>query len=109
MIKPEPSELTRRGERLGAVVAALAAAVFEELLEELLERRAGRQVRHRRVARLDLLRGGDVDHRVDHLFGDVGNIFRPARQLGVARVGSASAAAAQARSAPVAGRCAQER
>ena len=48
MTKPEPSELTRRGERFGAWLrAALAAAVLEELLEELLERRARRQLRRR--------------------------------------------------------------
>jgi hypothetical protein len=65
-------------------VAALAAAVLEELLEELLERRARWKLRHGLLAAagaaasLDLLRGRDVDHRVDHLLGDVGDVFRAA-------------------------------
>ena len=79
------------------VVAALAAAVLEELLEELLERRARRQVAAPAAPpplppprAFDLLRGRDVDHRVDHFFGNVGDVFRAARRdVGVESAGSA--------------------
>ncbi len=61
-------------------VPSRPTAVLEEFLEELLERRAGRQLRGRAAARFDLLRGRDVDYRVDHLLGDVGNRLRAARR-----------------------------
>ncbi len=59
------------------IVATLSAAVLEEFLEELLERRTRRQIRRllRAAARatLDLLRGRDVDHGIDHFFGNIGD------------------------------------
>ena len=59
------------------IVALLTAApVLEELVEELLERRAGRQRRHRVVAVVDTLRGRHVDHRIDDLFGNIGDVVR---------------------------------
>ena len=82
MMKPEPSELmlARRAVRF-AGHRALAAAVLEELVEELLERRARRQIGHvGRAASIDLLRRRDIDHRVDHLLGDVGDVVGTARQ-----------------------------
>ena len=73
-------------------------AVLEEVVEELLERRARRQLRHRAAAvaaalGLDGLRGRDVDHRVDHLLGDVGDAVRAAREgrRGDERAGRAEA------------------
>src|SRR5262249_53514767 len=41
---------------------------------------ARRQLRDRVAAPLDVLRGGDVDDRLDHLLGDVGDAFGTARQ-----------------------------
>src|SRR5262249_12652884 len=61
------------------LVAAGSAPVLEELIEELLHRRAGRQVGKFGDARIDFLRRRDVDHRVDHLLGNVGDVFWPAR------------------------------
>src|SRR5262249_38064865 len=61
-------------------LAPTAAPVLEELVEELLERRARRQLRDGVAAALDVLRGRDVDHRLDHLPGDVGDLLGAARQ-----------------------------
>ena len=60
--------------------SALAAAVLEEFLEELLHRRTRRQIGHVAELRVHLLRRRNVDHRIDHLFGDVGDIFRSPRR-----------------------------
>ena len=79
MMKPEPSELTRRGASI-RIVAALAAVVLEEFVEELLHRRAGRQVGQVVDARVDFLRRRNVDDGVDDLFGDVGDVVRTARR-----------------------------
>ena len=78
MMKPEPSELIRRG--VSIRVAALAAMVLEELVEEFFHRRARRQVGHLLGVRIDLLRRRNIDHRVDDLFGDVGDVVRTARR-----------------------------
>ena len=100
MTKPgaERADPARRAVRRLAV--ALAAAVLEELLEELLERRAGRQLRRRAsiaagaaATRLRGLRGRDVDDRVDHLLGNVGD-RHPDRARAPARPASGSASIA---------------
>src|SRR5579864_7871543 len=82
-------------ERIGLVrlhVAAprttLAAPVLEKVVEELLKGRAGRQLRHGAPALagtalgLHGLRGGNIDHRIDHFLGNVGDRFRPSRLRG---------------------------
>src|SRR5262249_62116104 len=56
-----------------AVLRIALAAPIEEVPEQLVQLRIARQLRHRGVARFDLLRGGDIDDRVDHLLGDVGD------------------------------------
>ena len=61
------------------LVAGAAAMVLEELIEELFHRRAGRHVGKVFDMRIDFLRGRDIDHRVDDLFGDVGNVVGAAR------------------------------
>ncbi len=72
--------------QVAALAARTAAAVLEEVVEEFLERRARRQLRHRAPAiagaalGFDGLRGRDVDHRVDHFLGDVGDAVGAARQ-----------------------------
>jgi len=61
--------------------------VVLEIVEEFLERRVRGQFRHRalaiawgrRILGFDGLRGRDVDHRIDHLLGDIGDRFRTAR------------------------------
>ena len=80
MMKPEPSELIAPRRAIGVALSARAAPVLEELLEKLLHRRARRQIGHVAHARVHLLRGRDIDHRIDHLLGDVGDIFGPARR-----------------------------
>jgi hypothetical protein len=67
---------------LAVLRVGLTAASIEEIPEQLIQLGIVRQLRHRRVARLDLLRGGNVDHRVDHLFRDVGDVVRTARSTG---------------------------
>ena len=62
-----------------ALRLALAAAV-EEVAEQFVELRIVRHLRLLAAARTDVLRGRDIDHRVDHLLGDVGDRFRSARQ-----------------------------
>jgi hypothetical protein len=73
------------------VATRTAAAVLEEVVEELLERRAWWQLRHRApvifaavaaaaTLGLDGLRGGNIDHRIDHLFSDVGDPVGTARK-----------------------------
>jgi hypothetical protein len=83
-------------ERVGLVRLHIAAprtarttAVLEEVVEEFLERRARRQLRRRAPALtagaalgFDGLRGRDIDHRVDHFLGNVGDTVRTARQRG---------------------------
>jgi hypothetical protein len=59
-------------------VAALTAAI-EEVSEELVELRIVGQLRQRGIARFDLLRGGDIDDRIDHLLGDIGDVIGPTR------------------------------
>ena len=88
MMKPEPSELTRRGVSIRIVAVALAVVVLEELIEELLHRRAGRQIGQFVDARIDLLRRRDIDDGVDHLLGDVGDVVRPARRRRAAPAGA---------------------
>ena len=66
--------------RLVRIVAALAVVVLEELVEELLHRRARRQVGQLFGARVDFLRRRNIDHRIDDLFGDVGDAVRTARR-----------------------------
>src|SRR6516165_4775410 len=78
-------------ERIGLVrlriaaprAAGSATAVLEEVVEEFLERRARRQLRRRAPALaelgLDVLRGRDVDHRVDHFLGNIGDSIGTAR------------------------------
>ena len=62
------------------IAAALAAApVLEEFVEKLLHRRTRRQIGQPAHAGVDLLRRRDVDDGVDHLFGNVGDVFRSAR------------------------------
>src|SRR5262249_34401836 len=61
------------------LVATASAFVFEELIEELFHWRAGRQVRKFGDARIDFLRGRNVDHRIDYLLGNVGDVLRSAR------------------------------
>src|SRR5206468_11690432 len=73
--------------RLQVAAALAAAAVLEEIVEEFLERRTRRQLRDRAAAvaaalGLDRLRGRDVDDGIDHLLGDVGDTFGPAREGG---------------------------
>ena len=69
-----------RGVRPVLVVALLiVAAVLEEFVEELLEGRTGRKLRRRAVAVVDRLRGRDIDHRIDHFFGNIGDVVRTAR------------------------------
>jgi hypothetical protein len=63
-----------------AVLRVVLAAPIEEVLEQLVQLRIVGQLRHRRVARFDLLRGGDVDDRVDHPFGHVGDAVGTARE-----------------------------
>ena len=62
------------------IVAALAVVVLEELIEELFHRRARRQVGQLFGARVDFLRRRNIDHRIDDLFGDVGDAVRTARR-----------------------------
>ena len=78
MMKPEPSEFERRCAAGSPLLARAAlAATVEELLEEILERRAGRQLRQGAGSRgLDGRRGRDVDDRVRHLLGEIGEGFR---------------------------------
>ena len=92
MMKPEPSELIA-ARRVVLIVAALAAVVLEEFVEELLHRRARRQIGQFLGARVDLLRRRNIDHRIDHLFGDVGDVVRTARAPPVAAGSNATAAA----------------
>ena len=61
-------------------IIALAVMVLEELVEKLLHRRAGRQIGQFGDVRIDVLRGRNIDHGVDHLLGDVGDVVRPARR-----------------------------
>jgi hypothetical protein len=63
-------------ERADIVVAAWAALLLiEEVVEEFLERRAVRCARRRAgtFIALDVLRGGDVHHRIEKPFSKVGN------------------------------------
>ena len=98
-MKPEPSELTRRGEGVWSFCPfcpclALPAPVLEEFLEELLKRRTRRQLWHGAAAsQIDRLLGGNVDHGVNDLFGHVGNALRPARRGRDQKAGQAMAAA----------------
>ena len=75
--------------RLQVATAATrtTAVVLEEIVEEFLERRTRRQFRHRAPIAaggaafgFDRLRGRDVDHRVDHLLGHIGNAVGAARE-----------------------------
>ena len=66
-------------------VVALAVVVLEEFVEKLLHRRAGRQIGQFADVRVDLLRRRNVDHGVDHLFGDIGDVLGSARRGGPRR------------------------
>ena len=97
MMKPEPSEVTRRGAVgiIAVVVAALAAVLLEEIVEKFLHRRTGRQIGHAADARINLLRGRNIDHGVDHLLGDVGDVLRApaaAGRAGRTKIAAVSAA-----------------
>ena len=72
MTKPEPSD-----DALRSLPPRAAAALGEEVVEELLERRAFRHARQGHAfSALDGLRGRDIDHRVDQLFGQRRNRLR---------------------------------
>ena len=61
--------------------AALRAAAVEEVAEQFVELRIVRKLRLRLLGAAapgDVLRGRDVDDRLDHLFGDVGDPVGPA-------------------------------
>src|SRR5262249_22317657 len=74
---------------VAAAIATAAPAILEEVIEELLERRTGRQVRHRAAAAgVDGLRGRDVDDGVDHLLGDISDVFRPASRCRACQQGA---------------------
>ena len=78
-----PGGCSRRPGRPGhlAALTPLAAAAVEEVAEQLVELRIVGQVRRLGGGAIRyVLRGRDVDHRVDHLFGDVGDVLRSARQ-----------------------------
>ena len=60
--------------------SVLAAVVLEEIVEEFLHRRAGRQIGQVADVRIDLLRGRHIDHGVDDLLGNVGDVLRSARR-----------------------------
>ena len=87
----------RRAIRRLSPGAAAAAAVLEELLEQLLERGAGRQILQRSTTCVDRLRGRDVDHRIHHLLGHVGNPLRAARGRRARRQGEHQRRAGQSR------------
>jgi hypothetical protein len=62
-----------------AILRLALTAPIEKVPEQLIQLRIVRQLRHRGVARFDLLRGGNVDDSVDHPFGDVGDGVGPTR------------------------------
>ena len=66
-------------------VVALAVVVLEEFVEKFLHRRAGRQIGQVADVRVDLLRCRNVDHGVDHLFGNVGDVLGSPRRGGPRR------------------------
>ncbi len=68
--------------RTAVGLAAALAAPIEEVAEQFVELRIVGNLRHRTVAGLDLLRRGNVNHRIDHFFGNVGDAVRTARGEG---------------------------